>query len=163
MTLALHTIAPAKGAKKGKTRVGRGYGSGKGKTAGRGTKGQRARTGGRSGLKLKGMKQMVLGFPKTRGFKSGKPDVFSVRIGRVAAAFAQGGTVTIAALKREGLVPKRALYAKLVGGGDVTAPLKIIGIRATASVKDAVEKAGGTFLTANAKIQNPNSKQKMKK
>ncbi|HEU0051133.1 MAG TPA: uL15 family ribosomal protein, partial [Patescibacteria group bacterium] len=70
MALSLHTLHPVKGSRTKKFRVGRGLGSGRGKTAGRGTKGQRARTGGRKRLRLKGLKQMLLAFPKTRGFQS---------------------------------------------------------------------------------------------
>ncbi len=145
MTLTPHTITPAKGSKSSKIRRGRGYGSGKGKTAGRGTKGQRARTGGKSGLKLKGLKQMLLGFPKTRGFSSPKPKVHAVRIGRVSESFGDGATVTVAKLKEKGLLPKHAVYVKLVGGGEAKKSLKFVGVRATASVKEVVEKAGGSF------------------
>jgi len=149
MTLTLHSLKPPKGSKKRKTRVGRGDGSGKGTTAGRGTKGQRARAGGRGGLKLKGLKQMVLGFPKSRGFKSTKPVAYDIRIGRVVEAFDEKERVTVAALKKKGLLPKVAIYVKFIGGGDVTKPLKIEGIRASASVQEAVEKAGGSFVKSS--------------
>lgn len=150
MTLSLNTLKPASGAKKQKTRVGRGLGSGRGTTAGRGTKGQRARTGGRNALKLKGLKRMLLGFPKTRGFKSSAVEIFSLRISRVQEAFAANAKVTVAELKKKGLLPKRAMYAKLVGDGEVTKPLVFIGVRATASVKDAVTKVGGSFVSKKA-------------
>ncbi|MCR4278754.1 MAG: 50S ribosomal protein L15 [bacterium] len=159
MTLSLHTIAPSKGAKKTKKRIGRGYGSGKGTTAGRGTKGQRARTGGRNGLKLKGLKQMILGFPKSRGFASTKAQVFDIRAERVMKVFNDNATVTVAELKKKGLLPKQAVYVKLIGGGEeAVKPLKIVGIRATQSVKTAIEKAGGTFIEAQEVVVTKKSK-----
>ena len=148
MTLSLNTLKPAKGAKKRKVRVGRGDASRRGSTAGRGTKGQRARTGGKSGLKLKGLKRMLLGFPKKRGFTSVRAEIHALRVGRVADAFGANAKVTVAELKKKGLLPKRAMYVKLVGGGDVKKPLIIVGIKATSSVKEAIEKAGGSFIDA---------------
>lgn len=75
---------PKKGSRTKKFRVGRGYATGRGTTAGRGTKGQRARTpGGRKRLKLKGLKQMLLAFPKSRGFNSMYPTVYAVPADRI--------------------------------------------------------------------------------
>jgi large subunit ribosomal protein L15 len=145
MTLTLHTISSPKGARTHRTRVGRGNASGRGTTAGRGTKGQRARTGGRKRLKLKGMKQMLLAFPKRRGFASKYPTVYDVRIGRVADVFKDGDRIDLDALKAKHLVPKTAVIAKVIGGGTAGKKLTFVGIRATASVKDDVEKAGGAF------------------
>ena len=71
--LSLHTIKPNKGETKKRKRVGRGNASGHGTYSGRGQKGQRSRSGGKSGLKRKGMKQILLQTPKLRGFKSDKP------------------------------------------------------------------------------------------
>jgi large subunit ribosomal protein L15 len=153
MTLTLHTIAPAKGARSKKFRVGRGNSSGRGTTAGRGTKGQRARTGGRKRLKLKGMKQMLLSFPKKRGFQSKFVEVFSVRVGRVSAAFAAGDQVDIKALKSKGMIPKRAVAAKLIGGGAVDKKLIIKGVLASAPVKEAIIKAGGSFEAIEKQIK----------
>lgn len=148
MALSLHTLAPKKGARTKKFRVGRGYATGRGTTAGRGTKGQRARTGGRKRLKLKGLKQMLLAFPKTRGFKSMHPEVYAVPVGRIMKAFASGARVDLAALQSKHLVPKTAVIAKVIGGGEIDKPLAFIDIRATAAVKEAIEKAGGSFEKA---------------
>ncbi|MCI0479468.1 50S ribosomal protein L15 [Candidatus Uhrbacteria bacterium] len=148
MTLALHTITPSRGSRPKKTRVGRGNASGRGTTAGRGTKGQRARTGGRKRLKMKGMRQMLLSFPKRRGFTSAYPTVYDIRIGRVVEAFKDGDRIDLAALKSKKLVPKSAAFAKVIGGGTVDRKLTFVGIRATASVKADVEKAGGSFGAA---------------
>lgn len=145
MSLSLHTIKPAVGARPKKTRVGRGNASGRGTTAGRGTKGQRARTGGRKGLKLKGLRQMLLSFPKSRGFKSDFPVVTAVPLDRIVAKFEDGARVDMAALKKAHLIPNRAQLAKVIGGGDAVKKLNFIGIRSTTSVKAAIEKAGGSF------------------
>ncbi|MBI4139235.1 50S ribosomal protein L15 [Candidatus Uhrbacteria bacterium] len=148
MTLSLHTLAPAKGARKKSFRVGRGNASGRGTTAGRGTKGQRARTGGRNRLKIKGIKQMLLGFPKSRGFQSKFPTVYDVRVEKLMAAFSDGERVNLAALKARHLVPNVAARAKVIGGGNVTKKLTLVGLLATASVKEAILKAGGSVEPA---------------
>jgi large subunit ribosomal protein L15 len=147
MTLALHSLAPAKGARRKKFRLGRGNASGRGTTAGRGTKGQRARTGGRKNLKLKGMKQMLLAFPKLRGFKSRYQKPAAVTLTRIAKAFASGERVDLKALKAKRLVTKTSASAKLVGTGTLDKPLHFVNIRATAAAKAAVDKAGGSLKT----------------
>lgn len=146
MTLTLHTIAPAAGARKKSFRVGRGNASGRGTTAGRGTKGQRARTGGRKRLKLKGLKQMLLQFPKLRGFQSRFPKAATVTLVNLAKRYTASEKVTVASLKAKRLIAKTALSAKIVGTGEVGTSLTIVGIGASASAKAAIEKAGGKFI-----------------
>lgn len=158
MTLTLHTIKSPKGARTHRTRVGRGNASGRGTTAGRGTKGQRARTGGRKRLKLKGMKQMLLAFPKNRGFASRYPTVYDVKIGRVAEAFKDGDRIDLDALKAKHIVPKTAVIAKVIGGGTAGKKLTFVGIRASASVKADVEKAGGAFESVAKKKSDTKGK-----
>lgn len=142
MALSLHTLAPSKGSRRKKTRVGRGYASGRGTTAGRGTKGQRARTGGRKRLKLKGLKQMLLAFPKTRGFSSKRPTVYAVPVKRLSK-YQEGDTVNLDTLKAKRLIPKSAVGAKLIGNEEIGKKLNVVGIQTTASVKASIEKAGG--------------------
>lgn len=153
MAISLHTLAPSKGSRRKKTRVGRGYASGRGTTAGRGTKGQRARTGGRKRLKLKGLKQMLLAFPKSRGFTSTHATVYAVPVDRVMVKFQDGDRVDLDSMKAKSLVPKSAVLAKIIGGGEVTKKLSFKDIRATASVKEAIEKAGGKFEMTPVKKQ----------
>jgi len=86
MPLTLHTIKPFSGSKKKVKRVGRGLGS-TGTYSGRGQKGQRARSGGRGGLKLLGMKRIILATPKLRGFKSPYPKMVAVNIGDLEKKF----------------------------------------------------------------------------
>src|SRR5260221_5276588 len=99
MSISLHTIAPSKGARTKSFRVGRGNASGRGTTAGRGTKGQRARTGGRNRLKLKGLKQMLLAFPKLRGTKSFREKPATVPLDRIVKLFNAGEQLTLATLR----------------------------------------------------------------
>jgi large subunit ribosomal protein L15 len=151
MALTLHTIAPNKGAKTKKFRVGRGEGSGSGKTAGRGTKGQRSRSGGRNKLKMRGMRQMLLSFPKLRGFKSRHIKATTLRLDKVTAAFASNEKIDLKALKSKGLIEKTINHVKLVGAAAPDKILVFADIAASASAKAAVEKAGGSFAAAAKK------------
>ena len=153
MSLSLHTIASATGARKGSFRVGRGNASGRGTTAGRGTKGQRARTGGRKNLKLKGLKQMILAFPKLRGFRSQYPKVEAVTIIRLSKAFAAGERVDIPTLMKKGIINKQVTEVKIVGNGDLGKALTFSGVTATEGAKAAIEKAGGTLAPMKAPVK----------
>src|SRR5262245_32791510 len=119
MELSLHTVRPAKGARAKSFRVGRGNASGRGTTAGKGTKGQRARTGGRNKLKLKGLKQMLLAFPKLRGFQSRYPKPETVTLATLSKVFSGGERIDLKSLKAKELVSKSALAAKVVGSTSV--------------------------------------------
>lgn len=145
MSLTLHTMTPAKGSRPKSFRVGRGNASGRGTTAGKGTKGQRARTGGRNRLKLKGLRQMLLSFPKLRGFQSRYAKPVTLPLGRVYAAFKAGEKVDLRALKAKNLVTKSAEAAKLVGTGPVDKALTFVNVFATTGAKAAIEKAGGAL------------------
>lgn len=139
-----HTLKPASGARKTVKRLGRGNASGLGKTAGRGTKGQRARAGGRNKLKLKGLRAMFLAFPKKRGFTSGYPKAETVTTGRLAENFKPSEVVTLASLKNKKMISKSAKAAKVVLGGELKNALNLKGIKASATAKEAIEKAGGS-------------------
>ncbi len=148
MTLTLHTIKPAHGSKTRKFRVGRGNATGRGTTAGRGTKGQRARTGGRNRLALKGMKQMLLRIPKNRGFTSAIPHAYAVTLEQLERWCAAGERVTLEALQKRNLVPRRLIGLKVLNTGSLTKPLILVDVSATPGAKAAIEKAGGTFETS---------------
>ncbi len=143
--LKLHSLKPAKGSKPTFKRVGRGAGSGRGKTAGRGTKGQKARTGGRKGLRLKGLKFITARMPKLRGFKSqyGKYEVVTLR--DLAKAFPKGGVVTPAELAKRRLVSNAKAQVKILGAGDVKSKWTVKGCKLSSGAKAAVEKAGGSI------------------
>lgn len=142
--LKLHSLRPAKNSKKSSRRVGRGQGSGRGKTAGRGTKGQKARTGGRNKLRLKGMKFIMARLPKLRGFKSRYSKDEVVTLSTVVHAFPQGGIVSPSTLAKKELVSGPLARVKIVGKDEINARLTIKACKISAGAKDAVIKAGGT-------------------
>ena len=145
MSLTLHTLAPHKGSHTKSFRIGRGISSGRGKTSGRGTKGQRARTGGRKRLALKGMKQMLLAFPKLRGFRSRYASAASVPL-RSLEQFKDGAVVTLETLHRAGLIHRSDRSAKIVSGGELTKKLTVKRVPASAGARAAIEKIGGSFV-----------------
>lgn len=136
--LTLHNLKPAKGAAKKKKRVGRGNASGHGTYSGRGLKGQRARSGGKSGLKRLGMRHIVLQTPKARGFKSARPKNQVVRVERLNAAFADGATVTPQALAKAGLIKDANKPVKVLGNGTLT--LKNLTFKNVAVSKSVAEQ-----------------------
>jgi large subunit ribosomal protein L15 len=149
----LNELAPRAGSTKNRMRVGRGPGSGKGKTAGRGVKGQKAR----SGVAINGFEggQMPLHrrMPK-RGFK--KPNAkhyVEVNLWRIEQAIEAGKldakqTIDAAALVAAGVLRRERDGVKLLGGGELKAKLDISLYHASASAKAAVEKAGGSVTTS---------------
>ena len=153
--MKLNQISDNEGATKDRMRVGRGIGSGKGKTAGRGVKGQKARTG----VSIKGFEggQMPLHrrLPK-RGFNNiHAADLNEVNLGRVQQAVDAGkldkaATVTVDALVAAGIVARARDGVKLLGVGELTAKLSFEVTRASKSAIEAVEKAGGSVTVAFA-------------
>jgi large subunit ribosomal protein L15 len=147
--MQLNEITDNKGARKKRMRIGRGIGSGKGKTGGRGGKGQTAR----SGVAIKGFEggQMPLHrrLPK-RGFNNFTRvefDVVTLRDLQVLVdngTFKAGDTVTTEALKKAGVVPNAAVGVKVLSKGELKAKLSIDVERASASVKATIEKLGGS-------------------
>ena len=142
--MRMNTLKPADGARKERTRVGRGIGSGLGKTAGRGHKGSFARTG--KG-KIKpgfegGQMPMQRRLPKV-GFRSKlKNDTAEVLLYQLEKLAA--GEVDFAALRAAKLVPAGAKQAKIVKKGEITKKFMLKGVLATAGAKAAVEAAGGS-------------------
>ena len=141
--LKVHHLRPAPGAKTPKTRVGRGEGS-KGKTAGRGTKGTKARyqvpesfEGGQMPLHMR--------MPKLRGFKNPfRVEYQVVNLDRLAALYPDGGQVTVADLVAKGAVRERCLV-KVLGTGDVAVTLQVTVDKVSAAAKEKIEAAGGAF------------------
>jgi large subunit ribosomal protein L15 len=147
MGTTLHTLKPNAGAVRNKKRLGRGHGSGLHKTAGKGQKGQKARTG-HHGIPKPGFEggqtAMARRIPK-RGFTNYrfKKEVSAVNIGDVGARF-DGGEVTIEGLKEKGLIPRSAELVKVLGDGQFSKKLTIVAHYFSKSAKDKLEKAGGT-------------------
>ena len=143
MSLSPTTIKPAKGAKKTSKRKGRGNASGAGNYSGRGGKGQRARSGGKSGLKLKGFKPILQSTPKLRGYNSLKIKPTEIYLSTLEKKYNDGETVSFMTLKAKCLLGKRNTSAKIILNGELTKKLIIEGVRCTAGALEAIKKAGG--------------------
>ena len=141
--MELNGIKPAEGAKHAKRRVGRGIGSGLGKTAGRGHKGQKSRSGGYHKVGFEGGQMpMHRRLPK-RGFKSHLLK-FNAEI-TLAALDALGVTeADVLTLKQLGAVSEMAKVVKVINTGAISKAVKLSGIGATAGAKAAIEAAGGS-------------------
>jgi large subunit ribosomal protein L15 len=142
--MQLNTIKPASGAKHAKRRVGRGIGSGLGKTAGRGHKGQKSRSGGYHKVGFEGGQMPLQRRLPKRGFKSHllkfNAEITLGTLDKLGAA-----EVDVLALKAAGLVPELAKVVKVVKSGELTRAVKLTGIGATAGAKAAIEAAGGSL------------------
>lgn len=143
MPFTLHNLRPSPGSQHSTRRLGRGHGSGRGKTAGRGTKGQKARTGGRKGLKRLGMKRIILQQPKLRGFRSIHPKPNVINIGDLAAAFPVGSRVDAKAIVAKELLRATRDGIKVLGRGDCPHALTLVGLEVSGPAKEKVVKAGG--------------------
>lgn len=141
MSLTLHTIKPAKGSRTTSKRVGRGLGSGKGKTSSRGMKGQRARSGGKGGLAVKGLRQTLLRVPKLRGFKSDK--IRPIEVSLSALTKLTETLITPKSLKAAGLIENAKVAVKLLGNGEAKASLVVRGCLVTEGARKKIEAAGG--------------------
>ncbi len=140
--MELNNIKPAEGAKHAKRRVGRGIGSGLGKTAGRGHKGQKSRSGGYHKVGFEGGQMpMHRRLPK-RGFKSHLLK-FNAEITLTSLEALGLAEVNLVALKQAGAVGELAKVVKVINTGAITKAVKLSGIGATAGAKAAIEAAGG--------------------
>jgi len=141
--MELNSIMPADGAKHYKRRVGRGIGSGLGKTAGRGHKGQKSRAGGYHKVGFEGGQMpMQRRLPK-RGFKSALLK-FNAEVTLSALNLLDTSDIDVLVLKQAGLVGELAKVVKIIKTGEVTKAFKLNGIGATAAAKAAIEAAGGS-------------------
>jgi large subunit ribosomal protein L15 len=142
MTLKLHHLRPAPGAKKAKTRVGRGEGS-KGKTSGRGTKGTKARYQVPAAFEG-GQMPIHMRLPKLKGFKNPfKVEFQVVNLDRLSELFPEGGAVAVEDLVAKGAV-RKGHPVKVLGQGEITAPVQVSAQAFSGSAKDKIEAAGGT-------------------
>ncbi len=142
--MQLNTIKPAAGAKHAKRRVGRGIGSGLGKTAGRGHKGQKSRSGGYHKVGFEGGQMPLQRRLPKRGFKSHLLK-FNAEITLSQLDALGADAVDLLALKAAGLVPELAKVVKVVKTGELKRAVKLTGIGATAGAKAAIEAAGGSL------------------
>ena len=142
--MELNTLKPAAGAKHAKRRVGRGIGSGLGKTAGRGHKGQKSRAGGYHKVGFEGGQMPLQRRLPKRGFKSHllkyNAEVTLGMLDKLGAA-----DVDLPTLKAAGLVGELARVVKVIKSGELTKAVKLTGVGATAGAKAAIEAAGGSI------------------
>ena len=147
--MKLNELKPADGAKHAKKRVGRGIGSGLGKTAGRGHKGQKARSGGFHKVGFEGGQMPLQRRLPKRGFKSPMAGrTAEVRLSDLERI--EASEVDLLVLKQAGVVPQLALAAKVILSGNLTRKVSLKGIGITKGARAAVEAAGGSVLVEEA-------------
>lgn len=153
MGTTLHTLAPNPGATRKAKRIGRGPGSGVGKTSGKGQKGQKARAGhhyARPGFEG-GQMPMQRRLPK-RGFSNPfRVEAHPINVSMLEARFEDGQVVDLVALHAVGLVPKSAKVVKILGHGDLTKKLTVHAHRFSKTARDKIEKAGGVAEVLSSK------------
>ena len=141
--MELNNIKPAAGAKHAKRRVGRGIGSGLGKTAGRGHKGQKSRSGGYHKVGFEGGQMPLQRRLPKRGFKS-QTLKYNAEVTLTALEQLGAAEVDVLALKQANLVGELIKVVKVINTGALTKAVKLTGIGATAGAKAAIEAAGGS-------------------
>ena len=145
MTLKVHHLRPAPGAKTAKTRVGRGEAGTRGKTAGRGTKGTKARYQVPAGFEG-GQMPLHMRLPKLKGFKNPNKVPFQVvSVAALGSLFPNGGEVSIADLVNAGAVRKNQ-PVKILGNGEISVALQVSANAFSQSAKDKLVAAGGTAV-----------------
>ena len=143
--MKLHDLRPAEGSKKKKKRVGRGHAAGQGKTAGRGTKGQGARSGGKKPPYFEGGQlPLVRRLPHKRGFTN----IFKVRyaevnVDRLNDKFEAGAEVNPLTLAQAGIIKSSDELVKILGRGDIKVPLVVKAHRFSESAREKILAAGG--------------------
>ena len=143
--MKLHELKPAVGSRKERNRVGRGIGSGNGKTSGRGHKGQNSRSGGgvRPGFEG-GQNPLFRRLPK-RGFTNVNRKEYAIVNVETLNRFEDGAEVTAALLLETGVVSNEKAGIKILGNGELTKKLTVKAHKFSASAKEAIEKAGGSI------------------
>ncbi|MEI7466023.1 MAG: 50S ribosomal protein L15 [Burkholderiales bacterium] len=141
--MELNTIKPAEGSKRQRRRVGRGIGSGLGKTSGRGHKGQKSRAGGYHKVGFEGGQMPLQRRLPKRGFKSASLK-YNAEITLSDLEVLGAAEVDLLALKQAGLVAQIAKVVKVIKTGELTKAVLLKGVAATAGAKAAIEAAGGS-------------------
>lgn len=147
--MKLHDLRPASGSRRPKRRKGIGIAAGQGKTAGRGQKGQKSRSGGvKRGYFEGGQLPLVRKLPFARGVGFSNPyriEYTPVNIGDLAAVFQAGDEVTPQKLVEAGLVDKGEKYVAILGDGDLNVALKVTAHKFSAAARARIEQAGGSI------------------
>jgi large subunit ribosomal protein L15 len=158
--MKLNSLKPAAGSKQSRHRVGRGVASGWGKTAGRGHKGQRARSGGFHKVGFEGGQMPLHRRLPKRGFTSlTRGDVAEVRIGSLEGMKATD--IDLAALKAEGVVSQQALAAKVILAGKLSRKITLKEVKASKGARAMIEAAGGRYEFTE--VEEKPKKEKKKK
>jgi large subunit ribosomal protein L15 len=147
--MQLNTIKPAAGAKHAKRRVGRGIGSGLGKTAGRGHKGQKSRSGGFHKVGFEGGQMPLQRRLPKRGFKSPIAR-YSAQVTLADLNRLQENEIDMLTLKAHGLVPDLSRTVKVIASGQIARAVKLQGILVTKGARSAIEAAGGSIAEVAA-------------
>jgi large subunit ribosomal protein L15 len=151
--IGLHNLKPAKGSRKARKRVGRGEGSGVGKTAGRGQKGWGARSGAKRRDRFEGgqnpihMRMRKLRGPhmkKSMPFEPFRTHTQPVNLRDLDARFDSGAAVTVEELKAKGLATRKGVPVKILGQGELTKPLTVHAHAFSTAARQRIEAAGGT-------------------
>ena len=142
--MKLNTLAPAPGAKSSKKRLGRGIGSGLGKTGARGHKGQKSRSGGTVKPGFEGGQMPIQRRLPKFGFTSRKA-ALTAEVNLAEIAKVDGDVVDLAALKAANLVRKDVLTAKVIKSGEISRKSTVKGLKVTKGAREAIEAAGGNI------------------
>ncbi|MBX2839546.1 MAG: 50S ribosomal protein L15 [Gammaproteobacteria bacterium] len=142
--MSLNNLKPADGARKPANRVGRGIGSGSGKTCGRGHKGQKSRSGGWHKVGFEGGQMPIQRRLPKFGFTSRMGRYYAeVRLHELTKV--ADGVINPETLKAVGVIPTQTKTVKIIASGEISTPVKISGCRVTKGAKAAIEKAGGSI------------------
>lgn len=162
MTIALHNLGNKN---KKRKRVGRGNASGRGTYSTRGMKGQRSRSGGKGGLKLKGFKQNLLNLPKFKGMKSIRPNNQIVKLSNLVKAFSDKDQINPGVLQEKGLVDKAILPIKILLDNKelkIDKKFEIVGVLLSTQAKEALEKSGSKIVDLDASEETAKDKKETK-
>lgn len=145
MSITLSNLKAKKGVKRSVKRAGRGNACGKGNYSGRGMKGQRSRSGGKSGLKIKGLKMTLHRVPKLPGFTSLRKKPAIVNLRDLEKKFNDNDLVSRETLIQAGLVDKNNRQVKILSKGELTKKLEIEITNISKQAIEAIKKAGGSL------------------
>lgn len=142
--MKLNTISPEYGSKPSAKRVGRGIGSGSGKTSGKGHKGQKARSGGYHRINFEGGQMPIQRRLPKLGFVS-KKSKFRDEVSLSELESVKEASITIETLKRAGIIANYITYVKVILSGDIKSSKEIVGLHCTKGAREAIVAAGGTI------------------
>lgn len=145
--MQIHTLQPSKGSKRSKKRIGRGNASGKGTYSTRGIKGQRARSGGKSGLKLRGLRRTIKRIPKKRGFKSFLPNTPTITLRTINHYFDDGDVINLTQLRSKRLIGAMDKKVKIVAYGKLKKKVNIKDCAVSNGARKQIEAKGGSIIS----------------